>query len=210
MARQKPLPYYRWYVQDYRASRNANALTWQQRGIYRELLDECWVEGCIPDDAERLAEIARVPLGVMAEAWPTLRKLFTPADGLDGVFVVSRRLEIERSIEDADRVKKSMAGRKGGLAKAGIAKHRQAGETLTQASSSEQFNSEKSSSSESAAAAGPLGGSASASSACVSCGYPAGDHALTCPEVLGDWRDHLDDAPPAKPTPTTPILRRLA
>ena len=37
-----PLPYYRWYVTDYRASRNANRLSCTERGLYRELLDECF------------------------------------------------------------------------------------------------------------------------------------------------------------------------
>lgn len=120
--RSKPLPYLRWYVADYRASRRVQRLSWQERGIYRELLDECWIEGSIPDDVDRLAEIAGCPTGVMAEAWKNLRPMFTPIEGMDGMYLTSRRLEIERSDDDAYRVKMANAGRKGGLAKASKAK----------------------------------------------------------------------------------------
>lgn len=120
--RHKPLPYLRWYVSDYRASRRVQRLTWQERGIYRELLDECWIEGCIPDDVERLAEIAGCPKGIMAEAWTNLRPMFMPIEGMDGMYLANRRLETERSEDDAYRVKMSNAGRKGGLAKASKAK----------------------------------------------------------------------------------------
>lgn len=174
MSRQKSLPYMRWYVTDYRASRNANRLTWQERGIYRELLDECWVEGSIPDDVAQLADIARCPLDIMEAAWPQIRALFT-ASGED---LVSRRLEIERSADDAERVRKAMAGRKGGLAKASSARPPLAGACGGQASSSEQLEQSK--------AVQALAGATS----CADCHYPSGDHALTCPQV-SDWRTAL-------------------
>ena len=156
--RKKPLPYLRWYVSDYRASRRVQRLTWQERGIYRELLDECWIEGCIPDDVDRLAEIAGCPTGVMAEAWKQLRPMFTPIDGMDGMYLMNRRLEVERSEDDAYRVRMANAGRKGGLAKAskakqGYSKAKPAVIAVT---------AEQSSSAASASAALPLEGAASA------------------------------------------------
>jgi uncharacterized protein YdaU (DUF1376 family) len=122
--RSKPLPYLRWYVTDYRASRRVQRLSWQERGIYRELLDECWIEGSIPDDPDKLAEIAGCPRGVMAEAWANLKPMFVPIEGMDGMYLTSRRLETERSEDDAYRVNKSHAGRLGGLAKASRAKQK--------------------------------------------------------------------------------------
>jgi uncharacterized protein YdaU (DUF1376 family) len=154
--RKKPLPYLRWYVTDYRASRRVQRLTWQERGIYRELLDECWMEGCIPDDPERLADIAGCPRGVMAEAWANIRPLFVEVEGLDGMYLTSRRLETERSEDDAFRVKRQLAGRLGGLAKASKAKQ-------SLASSSEQFRAEQSSSSSGRVAAPRLGDAAAPS-----------------------------------------------
>jgi uncharacterized protein YdaU (DUF1376 family) len=154
--RKKPLPYLRWYVTDYRASRNANRLTWQERGLYRELLDECWVEGSIPDDIVRLAEIARCPVGVMAEAWPEMRGLFVEIDGLDGMYLTSRRLEIERSEEDRRRVAMSNGGKRGAQTRR---KHLEGGSRSS--SSSEQLEQSKSSSAASASSAQPLEGAAS-------------------------------------------------
>ena len=156
--RNKPLPYLRWYVTDYRASRRVQRLSWQERGIYRELLDECWIEGSIPDDPDKLAEIAGCPRGVMAEAWVNLKPMFQPIEGMDGMYLTSRRLETERSDDDAYRVRMANAGRKGGLAKASKAKqgYSQAKPAVI------AVTAEQSSSAASAATALPTGASASA------------------------------------------------
>jgi uncharacterized protein YdaU (DUF1376 family) len=177
--RNKPLPFLRWYVTDYRASRRVQRLTWQERGLYRELLDECWIEGSIPDDMDRLAEIAGCPRGVMAEAWANLKAMFKTIDGLDGMYLTSRRLELERSDDDAFRVGRAIAGRKGGLAKASRAK-------LSLANPSQQLEQLEQS-------------KAVQELHCASCSYTGGDHALTCPTLLaetGDWRKLVTE--PAK------------
>jgi hypothetical protein len=82
-------------------------MTHVERGLYRELLDECWEEGQIPDDVSKLAEIARCPVGVMAEAWPNLKPCFRPTEGLDGMFLQSPRMEQVRTEQDAFRLKQS-------------------------------------------------------------------------------------------------------
>lgn len=157
--RNKPLPYLRWYVTDYRASRRVQRLSWQERGIYRELLDECWIEGSVPDDIDRLAEIAGCPTGVMAEAWKNLRPMFAPIEGMDGMYLTSRRLESERSDDDAFRVNKSHAGRLGGLAKASRAKQKLA-EPSQQLQQLQQSKAVREGAS--ASASSPQGASASA------------------------------------------------
>lgn len=150
--RTKALPYYRWWVQDYRGSRNVQRLTWQEKGIYRELIDECWDKGAIPDDIAALADIVGCPEKVMRSAWTKLYPLFTDHGGT----MTSPRLEKERSAEDRDRLLKQAAGRKGGLAKASNARVLESDATKRLASSSEQFSSEKSSSG--ARVASPLAG----------------------------------------------------
>lgn len=112
-----PLPYYPWYVTRYRAHRKVQRMNHVERGIYRELLDECWEEGTIPDDINRLAEIARCPVGVMAEAWPNIRVCFTPTEGLDGIYMESPRLEQIRTQQDEFRLKQAQR-RKGAKATA--------------------------------------------------------------------------------------------
>ncbi len=113
------LPYYRFWVDVYRGSRPVQRMTYIERGLYRELLDECWLEGAIPDDLNKLAEICDCPLGAMAEAWPKLKPRFSLArDGMDGMFVTHPRLESERTDLDKMRVQKRLAGQSGGKAKA--------------------------------------------------------------------------------------------
>lgn len=107
----KPLDFYPWYVTRYRAHRKANRMNYVERGLYRELLDECWEEGTIPDDIPKLAEIARCPVGVMAEAWPNIRPCFESTDGLDGMLLRSPRLEQVRTQQDAYRLKQSQRRR---------------------------------------------------------------------------------------------------
>lgn len=107
----EPLPYYRWYWRDYRSSRAVQNMHWQARGLYRELLDECWAKGCIPDDPTLCAEIVDCPAKAMEKHWPELRSLFVPiGDGL----LANERLENERTESDKLRVVRAVNGRRGG------------------------------------------------------------------------------------------------
>jgi uncharacterized protein YdaU (DUF1376 family) len=106
----KPLPYYRWYVGDYLASARVQKLTYIEKGLYRQLLDECWRKGYIPDDCVRLAEICGCPVGVMVKSWRALRKMWITLPYGDGDFLTSDRLEVERTEEDTKRVQASLAG----------------------------------------------------------------------------------------------------
>ena len=108
------LPYYKWFWQDWRANRAVQRMTYIQRGIYRELLDECWAEGFIPDDIEKLADICGCPPEVMADAWQVLSKCFEPAG--DGV-LINEKLHTLRTDKDAERARKAANGSAGGKAK---------------------------------------------------------------------------------------------
>ncbi len=109
-----PLDYYRWRWQKWRANRKVQRMTYIERGLYRELLDECWVEGFIPDDIEKMADICGCPVDVMASAWQTLSKCF---ELVDGIFI-NQTLEQERTERDAIRASRSRSGHSGGVAKA--------------------------------------------------------------------------------------------
>lgn len=137
---ERPLPYYRFYVTDYRASRRVQRLDYVQRGLYRELIDECWVKGAIPDDITRLADICDCPVGVMAEAWPTLRGLFRDVDGMGGAFLYSERLDAERTTSDKLRLHRQLAGRKGGVTSSKV-KQSQAKSSKCHIAVAEQSNS---------------------------------------------------------------------
>ena len=146
----RSLPYYRWYVADYRASRAVQRMTYIERGLYRTLIDECWVEGAIPDDIEQLADICDCPRSVMAKYWPTLRPRFTALEGSEGGYLTKPRLEIERTEMDKLRTVRALAGQKGGQApskpkqsqaNASKAKQTQANDTAVKAVKAEQSSS---------------------------------------------------------------------
>lgn len=113
MSNLKPLGYYKWHWQDWRANRHVQRMTYIERGLYRELLDECWSEGGIPDDIEKLADICGCHVDVMANAWQMLGKCFVAKGGL----LVNERLEKERTEKDAHRVKMAQNGKTGGISK---------------------------------------------------------------------------------------------
>jgi uncharacterized protein YdaU (DUF1376 family) len=113
MSNLRALPYYKWFWQDWRANRKAQRMSYIERGLYRELLDECWVEGGIPNDIASLAEICGCPKEVMASAWQVLESCFVL---LDGVYV-NEKMESMRTEKDAERLAKSESGKKGGVSK---------------------------------------------------------------------------------------------
>lgn len=113
-----PLPYYPWFVKDFRANRKVQRMNYVERGLYRELLDECWEEGVIPDDPIKLAEICNCPAGVMVEAWVKIRPCFTATEGLDGMLLANDKLESIRDFVEAKRDLRSLAGKASALARA--------------------------------------------------------------------------------------------
>ena len=120
MSDMRPLPYYKWHWLEWRGSRTVQRMSYIERGLYRELLDECWSEGGIPDDIDALAEICGCPSDVMESAWQVLSKCFemsgnSLANGTQ--LLVNKRIENERTAKDKERVQKSINGRLGGSAK---------------------------------------------------------------------------------------------
>jgi uncharacterized protein YdaU (DUF1376 family) len=109
----KPLPYYKWFWQDFRANRTVQRMSYVERGLYRELLDECWVEGSIPDSIELMADICGCPVDVMTDAWQVLSKCFVLLDGR----LHNEKMDSMRTEKDHERVARQVAGRKGGSAK---------------------------------------------------------------------------------------------
>ena len=114
----RTLPYYKWFWQDWRANRKIQRMSYIERGLYRELLDECWVEGSIPNDVKELADICGCPDEVMVDAWQVLSSCFVFIDGL----LVNEKLHSLRTEKDIERLKKAENGKKGGIAKA-VGKH---------------------------------------------------------------------------------------
>jgi len=72
------LSWYRWFPNVFRQkSRKVRMMTFDQRACYRELLDECWNDGSIPDDPEVLARLVGFdPAKFSTEVWPVIRQCF--------------------------------------------------------------------------------------------------------------------------------------
>lgn len=145
----QPLPYYRWYVRDYRASRAVQQMDYVQEGIYRSLLDEQWLAGGLPTRVRELAEIARCPVDVMRSAWEVLRKQFVLVNGR----YINERLEAERTEKDKVRTTNRLNGRKGGRKKARNERQSKESERLATANHS-PYSSSNSKSSSNVAEAG--------------------------------------------------------
>lgn len=89
-------------------------MSYIERGLYRELLDECWADGSLPNDIPELAEICGCPDDVMANAWQVLSKCFI--DRGDGR-LVNDKLESLRTDTDKTRLARAESGKKGAIAK---------------------------------------------------------------------------------------------
>jgi uncharacterized protein YdaU (DUF1376 family) len=106
-------PAYQWYPKDWKSDTRVQRMTYEQRGIYRELMDTQWLEGSISADPAELARILGIPLPRFRKVWPLINECFTKRD--DGR-LVQLRLERARRERKAFRLKKQKAGRVGGIA----------------------------------------------------------------------------------------------
>lgn len=143
----EPLPYYRWYWRAFRASRRVQKLGYVARGLYREILDECWATGYVVEDMAALADLCCCPVKVMEANWSKIKQLLV---GLGDGMYTSERIEQERSSVDKVRAVRAVSGAKGGAAR----KQTEANAKQTEANSSNLLSSSSSSSRAKAVAAG--------------------------------------------------------
>jgi hypothetical protein len=104
------LDWYRWIVKDYRASRKVGRMNTLERGVYRELLDECWIKGSIPDKLDDIAEILDEKPDVIADAWERVRKCFDASPEIEG-HLINLKLEEQRTEKDRIRISKQAGGK---------------------------------------------------------------------------------------------------
>lgn len=91
------------------------------RGLYRELLDEQFLEGSLPSNLEALAEICGCSVKVMEREWPSIAPCFEK----QGDRLVNPKIENVRTERDKLRVKRADSGRLGGKAKHSLANAKQ-------------------------------------------------------------------------------------
>lgn len=112
MAREQS-PAYQWYVKEWRSSRAVQRMSFSERGVYREMLDEQWENLSLPDDANEVAHIIACTPAQEAEviaAWPAVRRKFASMEGSPGRI---RNLSLERFRKERRAFKrdKSLAGK---------------------------------------------------------------------------------------------------
>jgi len=109
-------PAYQWYVKDWRSSRKVQLMTYQQRGMYREMLDEQWEEFSLPDSPHAVAALLGGHAGIWEKEWKTLRACFTLiSEGR----IQNKRLEKERAKQRNRREAGSRGGQNSGKSRHG-------------------------------------------------------------------------------------------
>lgn len=108
------LEWYPWYWKDWRLSQMRVALDAEHRGVYRELLDECFAEGSFPLDFQLLGRLCALPAERIEAIWPAIRHKFEQRpDGRWNSPNMSRVFNEQKMKHDA----RVQGGRKGGRGK---------------------------------------------------------------------------------------------
>jgi hypothetical protein len=94
----------------YRASDKVRLMDHETRGIYREVLDEIWVTGSVPNDPEKIAKLLHIPFEAVLQAWPQISDCLIPTKH-DPDRLTSERMEEERRYRNRIRLEKVKAGR---------------------------------------------------------------------------------------------------
>lgn len=106
---------YMWSVVDWRTDELYISLNNQEKGIFRELIDECWMNDGFDPSPESLVAIAREHIDVISSTWQKVQSKFVPYK--DGK-VFSKRLLKDRLRLDEIRRKRAVSGALGGITKA--------------------------------------------------------------------------------------------
>lgn len=111
-------PWFPFYAADWRLSNTVRAMTYEQRGLYVELLAIAWDDGIeapsLPDDATRLAMLTG-----LGKRWAKIgQPVLTLCWSLDGGRWTNERLTKVWEIQRAKYALRSEVGRLGGIAKA--------------------------------------------------------------------------------------------
>ncbi len=104
-------------VSAYRNSDKVRLMDHEARGVYRDVLDEIWITGFIPNEPDKVARLISTPADVVLRVWPVIHDCLIPTREDPDRFT-SERMEFERRRRNRIRREKQKNGRIGGLAKA--------------------------------------------------------------------------------------------
>jgi uncharacterized protein YdaU (DUF1376 family) len=105
--------WYPWYVGEWMSSGTARAMTLEQRGLFRELLDHQWNEGSLPADETQLQRLASATPEEFSRSWPIVKQRFTPRKGrlCNGRLEEIRKDQLTKSRKQSAAAKKAAKAR---------------------------------------------------------------------------------------------------
>ena len=113
---------YLFSVEEWRGSLPIQRMTFSERGVYQEMLNQQWLsaERNLPDDPEQVADLIALTPAHAAEvlaAWPVVRRKFV-ADRRDPTRIYNIKLEHIRRTQREKFKERQETGRRGGKASA--------------------------------------------------------------------------------------------
>jgi len=111
-------PAYQWYVKDYLSSMDCRRMTYEEKGVYRELLDISWdadPQCFLPNNPAELADFLGISQKKFQKIWEKLRKKFAVTE--DGEKLFNERLLRELRKQESKREHLADNGRLGGRPK---------------------------------------------------------------------------------------------
>jgi uncharacterized protein YdaU (DUF1376 family) len=109
MARPGKAPAFQFYPRDYLCDLNVRGMSYEQRGVYWELVSLCWLEQGIPSDLNAIAKILGMKHSRLVKLWPGIAPCFV----VDGDRLQHPRLNAERLEQEQFAASKSVAGKAG-------------------------------------------------------------------------------------------------
>jgi uncharacterized protein YdaU (DUF1376 family) len=129
MAPREDRPYIPWYYKDWLTSPDRFSMTYEQRGVYRDLLDFAWDQFGLPNDKEQIRAMLGLDKRKFALVWSEVSQHFTAWE--DGRLHNAKQERVRNDL-NTYRERKQDAGRKGGKARAErLAEAKQTGSTAT-------------------------------------------------------------------------------
>jgi len=102
-------PAFQFYPKDYQTDGKVRMMSWEARGVYVDLLCTYWLEGTLPADPKRLANMVGMTPRRFEKLWPQIAPCFE----IDGESLKQKRLIREREKQKAYSEKQSENGKKG-------------------------------------------------------------------------------------------------
>lgn len=110
-------PWMKFYVKDYMMDIDVKALTYEEKGLYTDMLFLMWDNGgVLPGDMTELSKILGISCKKFTKKFQKISKFFQKVETDGKVFLTQKRLNKEWNKAEQISDKRSQAGQKGGIA----------------------------------------------------------------------------------------------